>query len=54
MGDYVMVDAPYSGLGVVGRKPEIRYNRDKETIVRLAKLQKILNQAIKCLKPGGF
>lgn len=53
--DYVMVDAPCSGLGVVGRKPEIRYNRDKETIVRLAKLQKeILNQAIKYLKPGGF
>lgn len=52
---YVMVDAPCSGLGVVGRKPEIRYNRDKETIVRLAKLQKeILNQAIKYLKPGGF
>ncbi len=52
--DYVLVDAPCSGLGVVGRKPEIRYNRDKETIVRLAKLQKdILNQAIKYLKPGG-
>lgn len=53
--DFVLVDAPCSGLGVVGRKPEIRYNRDKETIVRLAKLQKdILNQAIKYLKPGGF
>lgn len=53
--DYILVDAPCSGLGVVGRKPEIRYNRDKETIVRLAKLQKeILNQAIKYLKVGGF
>ena len=53
--DFVLVDAPCSGLGVVGRKPEIRYNRDKETIVRLTKLQKdILNQAIKYLKPGGF
>ena len=53
--DFVLVDAPCSGLGVVGRKPEIRYNRDKETIVRLAKLQKdILNQAIKYLQPGGF
>ena len=52
--DYVLVDAPCSGLGVVGRKPEIRYNRDKETIVRLAKLQReILNQAIKYLKVGG-
>ena len=53
--EFVLVDAPCSGLGVVGRKPEIRYNRDKETIVRLAKLQKdILNQAIKYLQPGGF
>lgn len=53
--DFVLVDAPCSGLGVVGRKPEIRYNRDKETIVRLTKLQKdILNQAIKYLQPGGF
>lgn len=53
--DYVLVDAPCSGLGVVGRKPEVRYNRDKETILRLARLQKdILNQAIKYLKPGGF
>lgn len=53
--DFVLVDAPCSGLGVVGRKPEIRYNRDKETIVRLTKLQKdILNQAIKYLQLGGF
>lgn len=53
--DYVLVDAPCSGLGVVGRKPEIRYNRSKETIVRLANLQReILENAIKYVKKGGF
>lgn len=53
--DYVLVDAPCSGLGVVGRKPEIRYNRSKETIVRLANLQReILENALKYLKKGGF
>ena len=53
--DYILVDAPCSGLGVVGRKVEIRYNRNKETIVRLASLQKeILDQAIKYLKKGGI
>lgn len=53
--DYCLVDAPCSGLGVVGRKPEIRYNRTKETIVRLAELQKeILENAIKYVKKGGY
>lgn len=53
--DYVLVDAPCSGLGVVGRKPEIRYNRSKETIVRLANLQReILKNALKYVKKGGF
>lgn len=53
--DYVLVDAPCSGLGVVGRKPEIRYNRTKETIVRLAELQKeILEKAINYVKNGGY
>ena len=53
--DFCLVDAPCSGLGVVGRKPEIRYNRTKETIVRLASLQKeILENAIKYLKVGGY
>lgn len=53
--DYCLVDAPCSGLGVVGRKPEIRYNRTKETIVRLASLQReILENAIKYVKNGGY
>lgn len=52
--DYVLVDAPCSGLGVMGRKPEIRYNRSIEDIKKLSKLQReILDQSIKYLKKDG-
>lgn len=52
--DYCLVDAPCSGLGVMGRKPEIRYNRTMDDIKNLSNLQReILDQAIKYLKPGG-
>ncbi|WP_044565521.1 16S rRNA (cytosine(967)-C(5))-methyltransferase RsmB [Anaerococcus provencensis] len=52
--DYVLVDAPCSGLGVMGRKAEIRYNRSIEDIKILAKLQRdILANAVKYLKNGG-
>lgn len=52
--DYVLVDAPCSGLGVMGRKAEIRYNRSIEDIKTLAKLQRdILANAVKYLKVGG-
>lgn len=52
--DYILVDAPCSGLGVMGRKPEIRYNRSMDDIKILAELQKdILDQAIKYLKKDG-
>ena len=53
--DYCLVDAPCSGLGVMGRKPEIRYNRSIEDIKNLAKVQRdVLDQAIKYLKVGGI
>ena len=49
--DYCLVDAPCSGLGVMGRKPEIRYNRSIDDIYNLADLQKnILKNAISYLK----
>lgn len=52
--DYILVDAPCSGLGVMARKPEIRYNRRLEDIKKLAELQReIITNAIKYLKVGG-
>ena len=52
--DYILVDAPCSGLGVMARKPEIRYNRSLEDIKKLAELQReIITNAVKYLKVGG-
>jgi len=54
MADYCIVDAPCSGLGIIKRRPEIKWNRKEEDIKDLADMQKkILNNAGKYLKPGG-
>lgn len=52
--DKVICDVPCSGLGVIRRKPEIRY-KDKFVIDELPSIQyNILCQAEKMLKPGGI
>ena len=53
--DYILCDLPCSGLGVMDRKPEIRYNRSMDDVVSLSKLQKnILDKAFLYLKKGGI
>ena len=55
MFDRILVDAPCSGLGLMRRKPEIRYNRKKEDIINLSKLQFcILNNVSNLLKVNGL
>ena len=52
--DAILVDAPCSGLGVLRRKPDIRWWKSKEDIPRMAQLQMdILNKAGIFLKKGG-
>lgn len=52
--DVVIVDAPCSGMGVMGRKSDIKYNLSYNTVKELAALQKkILLNAVKYLKKGG-
>lgn len=52
--DYILVDAPCSGLGVIKRKPEIKLNRSLEDIISLSKIQKkILENSFNYLKKGG-
>ena len=52
--DVVLCDLPCSGLGVIGRKPDIKYRLKKEDIKALAELQKkILDVAAEYVKPGG-
>ncbi len=46
--DYCIVDAPCSGLGIIRRRPEIKWNRKKEDIEELSEIQgKILVNAKK-------
>jgi 16S rRNA (cytosine967-C5)-methyltransferase len=55
LGDRVLVDAPCSGLGLIRKKPEIRWNVTEADILELKKLQNmILNNASKYLKKGGI
>lgn len=52
--DKILADLPCSGYGVIRKKPEILYNKDKENIESLSKLQfEILNAAADILKSGG-
>jgi 16S rRNA (cytosine967-C5)-methyltransferase len=50
----VLVDAPCSGLGVLGRRPDARWRALPETVEELAVLQReILAGAIDLVAPGG-
>ncbi|MCR5310912.1 MAG: 16S rRNA (cytosine(967)-C(5))-methyltransferase RsmB [Lachnospiraceae bacterium] len=52
--DVVLVDAPCSGLGVLGRKSDLRYGISNEAMRDICKLQKdILSVAVRYVKPGG-
>ena len=51
--DRVICDVPCSGLGVIRRKPDIKY-KPRDTFEELCEIQKgILNNADKYLKEGG-
>ena len=51
--DYVLADVPCSGLGIIRRKPEIKY-KEKEEFRQLPPIQKkILENASKYVKVGG-
>lgn len=52
--DVVIADLPCSGLGIMGRKPDIRYNVTKEAVESLANLQRqILSTVSSYVKEGG-
>lgn len=52
--DIVLADIPCSGLGVIARKPDIKYNITDEGLESLEALQRqIIDNAAKYVKPGG-
>lgn len=52
--DVVLADVPCSGLGVLGRKRDIKYHMTEEMLEELPGMQKkILEKAQRYVKPGG-
>ena len=52
--DKILVDVPCSGYGVIRKKPEILYTKNRENVEEIVSLQlEILNSAADILKDGG-
>jgi 16S rRNA (cytosine967-C5)-methyltransferase len=52
--DRVLIDVPCSGLGVLRKKPDIKWKREPEDIERLARQQtNLLERGAQLVKPGG-
>ncbi|EIJ81548.1 16S rRNA methyltransferase B [Bacillus methanolicus PB1] len=53
--DRILLDAPCSGLGVMRRKPDIKYTKMEEDIYKLKQVQQdLLNSVAPLLKKGGI
>jgi len=54
MSDYILLDVPCTGTGVMGRKPDIRWRRREQDINDMSSLQlNILNHVSNFLNVGG-
>lgn len=52
--DGILIDAPCSGTGVIGRHPDIRWNRQPEDLLWYQKIQKgLVEHAATLLAPNG-
>jgi len=52
--DRVLLDAPCSGTGTMGRRPEIRWRLQPDAVASLAELQRaLLDRAAELVNPGG-
>ena len=52
--DIVIADLPCSGLGVLGKKPDLKYKMNEKSQKELAHLQRqILGNVCRYVKPGG-
>ena len=53
--DVVLADVPCSGLGVIGRKPDLKYRLKEQDLADIVELQKkIVSASVQDLKPGGY
>lgn len=52
--DIVIADLPCSGLGIIGKKSDLKYKVEPNSLKELAKLQQdILKVVVQYIKPGG-
>ncbi|MGA8942056.1 MAG: 16S rRNA (cytosine(967)-C(5))-methyltransferase RsmB [Thermoactinomyces sp.] len=52
--DAILLDAPCSGLGVIRRKPDLKWSKEAKNIASLVQLQKsLLDSVAPLLRPGG-
>jgi len=53
--DRILLDAPCSGLGVIRRKPEIKWSKTEADITAISRIQRDILEAVHpLLKPGGL
>lgn len=53
--DMLLADVPCSGLGIIGRKPDIKYNVSREKLDGIVRLQgDILDSVCSYVKHGGY
>jgi 16S rRNA (cytosine967-C5)-methyltransferase len=53
-GDRVLIDVPCSGLGIIRKKPEIKYTKKEKELKSLITIQRdIMKNAAKYVKPNG-
>lgn len=52
--DRVLLDVPCSGLGVLAKKPDLKWKRDVSDIVKLSQMQReLIENAARLVRPGG-
>jgi|GEM_PF-76521 len=53
--DAIVIDAPCSALGTLGRHPEVRWKRSKDDVADLSRTQhRLLRTMAKLVRPGGY
>ena len=53
--DKILVDAPCSGIGLLRRKPDIKYNKETADFMSLQEIQlEILGSVCQTLRKGGI
>jgi 16S rRNA (cytosine967-C5)-methyltransferase len=53
--DWILLDAPCSGLGTIRRDPDVRWRRHEGDLPKLAAAQReMLRETARMLRPGGF